>query len=151
MNVKEVVPLLRVASMETSLHFYVDGAGFTIKNRWLVEEKTRWCWLSLGGASLMLQDYLAGQTPPDKPGVGVSLYFNCEDALAIYREVTSRGLDASEPEVGNGMWVTSLRDPDGYRIEFASVTDAPEETRLSEMKGGPAAAQEKPYESNPQG
>lgn len=26
------------------------------------------------------------------------------------------------------MWVTSLRDPDGYRVEFESYTDAPEET-----------------------
>jgi hypothetical protein len=51
-----------------------------------------------------------------------------DDALGIYREVRKRGLSASKPFVGNGMWVTSLRDPDGYRIEFESSTDAPEET-----------------------
>mgnify|MGYP001791544363 CR=1 FL=1 len=123
-----------------------------MKNKWLVDEKIRWCWLSLGGASLMLQDYLESQVPADRPGGGVSLCFNCEDALAIYREVTTRGLEASEPEVGNGMWVTSLRDPDGYRIEFESVTDVPEETKLSEVKGRPGARQEKKRdESHTQG
>jgi hypothetical protein len=33
------------------------------------------------------------------------------------------------------MWVTSLRDPDGYRLEFESPTDVPEETRYSEGDG----------------
>jgi hypothetical protein len=33
------------------------------------------------------------------------------------------------------MWVTSLSDPDGYRIEFESYTDTPEDTRLSELEG----------------
>lgn len=30
------------------------------------------------------------------------------------------------------MWVTSLADSDGYRIEFKSFTDVPEETDYSE-------------------
>jgi len=31
------------------------------------------------------------------------------------------------------MWVTSLTDPDGYRIDFESPTDVPEETVYSEQ------------------
>jgi len=31
--------------------------------------------------------------------------------------------------------VTSLRDPDGYRIEFESFTDVPEETEYSDNPG----------------
>jgi hypothetical protein len=34
--------------------------------------------------------------------------------------------------VGNGLWVVPLTDPDGYRMEFSSPTDAPEETELKE-------------------
>jgi hypothetical protein len=30
------------------------------------------------------------------------------------------------------MWVTSLSDPDGYRIDFESDTDVPEGTQFSE-------------------
>ncbi len=65
-------------------------------------------------------------------GEGISIYFICKDALSIYRQVTSRGIKASRPVVGNGMWVTSLLDPDGYRIEFESCTDVPEDTEFSE-------------------
>jgi lactoylglutathione lyase len=60
--------------------------------------------------------------------VGVSICFICADALAIYGEVTARGIEASRPMVGNGMWNFSLSDPDGYRIEFESYTDVPEGT-----------------------
>jgi hypothetical protein len=34
--------------------------------------------------------------------------------------------------VGNRLWVVSLIDPDGYRIDFESPTDAPEESELEE-------------------
>jgi lactoylglutathione lyase len=138
-NVTELVPLLGVASMERSLGYYVDGLGFTTKNKWVVDGSVRWCWLALGGAALMLQE-LAKQgphspAPHGKLGEGVSLWFQCEDAVAIYHQVTSRGIEASEPQVGNALWDTALSDPDGYRIHFASPTDTPEETKLSEVTG----------------
>jgi lactoylglutathione lyase len=138
-NVTEVVPFLRVSSMERSLHYYVDGLGFTVQNKWVVNGSVRWCWLALGGAALMLQEFAKeghhSPAPQGKLGEGVSLNFQCEDAIAIYHEVTSRGIEASEPQVGNALWNISLSDPDGYRIYFASPTDAPEETKLSEVKG----------------
>ena len=62
----------------------------------------------------------------------MSICFVCRDALAIYREVKARGVAAETPFVGNAMWVTSLTDPDGYRIDFESPTDVPEETVYSE-------------------
>lgn len=64
--------------------------------------------------------------------MGVTICFNCNDALAIYREVTARGIQASRPFVGNGMWVISLLDADGYKIDFESITDVPEDTVLPE-------------------
>ncbi len=130
-NVSQVVPFFRVADMPRSIAFYVDGLGFTIRNRWDVDGQLRWCWLGLGGASLMLQTYV--RKPEGKLGEGVSLAFQCRDAIALYREFLGRGLHASEPQVGNSMWVTCLTDPDGYLLEFESSTDAPEETKLSEL------------------
>ena len=50
----------------------------------------------------------------------------CQDSA-----IRARGIEASRPFVGNGMWVTSLSDSDGYRIDFESYTDVPEETVLS--------------------
>ena len=135
-NVKQVIPFFRVTNIEESVRYYVDGLGFKMTNKWIDEGKLRWCWLELGGAALMLQEFrkagVNSWTPEGKVGVGVSICFQCEDALAIYREVTSRGIKASKPFVGNSMWVTSLLDPDGYRIEFESSTNEPEETEYSE-------------------
>jgi lactoylglutathione lyase len=70
--------------------------------------------------------------PP--PGQGVTISFQCRDALAIYHEVTARGIKASIPFVGNEMWVTGMSDPDGYKIEFESKTDVPEETVYSDRE-----------------
>lgn len=124
MNVKEAIPFFAIASMEASLRFYVDGLGFTMTNHWIDEGKLRWCMLRLGGAAIMLQEFETKRTVGD----GVTICFLCNDALAIYHDAIAKGLDAERPFVGNNMWVTSLSDPDGYRLVFESATDVPEET-----------------------
>jgi catechol 2,3-dioxygenase-like lactoylglutathione lyase family enzyme len=133
-NLRQAVPFLAVSNMDASLGFYVDGLGFEMTRKWVDDGTVRWCWLQRGGAALMLQDFRreGGRTwrPDGTLGLGVSIMFICADALAFYHEVTARGLPASRPFVGNGMWVTSLRDPDGYRVEFESPTDFPEDTVL---------------------
>jgi catechol 2,3-dioxygenase-like lactoylglutathione lyase family enzyme len=135
LNVRQAVPFFRVASMESSLRFYLDGLGFRMSKNWIVEGRVRWCWLEIGDAALMLQEFRTGREgswkPAGKLGEGVSICFICEDALALYREFKSRSIDASTPFVGNGMWVTGVKDPDGYRLEFESETETPEETLYS--------------------
>lgn len=133
-NVKQAVPFFRVSNIENSLRFYVDGLGFEMTKKWMDEGKLRWCWLQHGGAALMLQEFRKqghdSAVPDGKVGLGVSVCFKCEDALKIYREAFSRGIAAVRPFVGNGMWVTSLCDPDGYQLDFESDTDVPEQTIL---------------------
>jgi lactoylglutathione lyase len=134
-NVKQVVPFLWVINMEASISYYVDRLGFELVNRWIDDGKLRWCWLKLGGAAIMLQEYKQDHIPEIKRGEGVSICFQCEDALAIYSDALSKGIEAREPFVGNNMWVTIMKDPDGYVLDFESSTDVPEETRLSELGG----------------
>ena len=129
MNVKQAVPFFFVTDIERSLRFYVDGLGFTMTNRWIDEGKLRWCWLELGGAAMMLQELNA---PKQGLGEGVNICFTCEDALAIYRELRGRSVEAKRPFVGNAMWVTGVADPDGYQLYFESPTDAPEESEYTE-------------------
>lgn len=138
-NLKQIVPLLGVTDMERSLRFYLDGLGFVMKNKWEPEGRVRWCWLTRGGASLMLQEYLPGRRPEGVLGQGVSVCFQCGDAVALYREFRSRGIEAQEPFVGNSMWVTCFSDPDGYKLDFESMTDVPEETKLSEFEASKKA------------
>lgn len=138
-NVQQAVPFFGVSNMEASLRFYVGGLGFVMTKKWTPDgpDKIRWCWLEIGNAALMLQEFKKDHhpnsgRPEGKLGVGVSIYFQCNDALAIYRELTARGIQAKRPFVGNAMWVTSVEDPDGYKIEFESPTDVPEESLFTE-------------------
>jgi lactoylglutathione lyase len=41
---------------------------------------------------------------------GVSVCFQCKDALALYHVFTSRGIQARRPFVGNNMWVVCVED-----------------------------------------
>lgn len=136
-KVKQAVPFFMVTNIQQSVDFYVSGLGFEMANKWTPQGKLEWCWLRYGGAAVMLQEFrkekrellaAEGKTL----GVGVSICFDCEDALAIYRDVKSRGVQAERPFVGNAMWVTSVADPDGYKLFFESPTDAPEESLYAE-------------------
>ena len=115
-NVQQAVPFFRVSNIEASVRYYVDGLGFEMTKKWIDD----------GQAPLVLAP--AWERRPDaagvsqrraampgrrkaKLGVGVSICFTCKDALAIYREITSRGIAATRPFVGNAMWVTSVRGP----------------------------------------
>jgi len=131
-NVEKAVPFFGITNMEASLRYYVDGLGFEMTNKWVVDGRVRWCWLQYGGAALMLQEFTREGTPSGKLGEGMSVCFMCKDALAIYREVKARGIETKRPMVGNGLWVTALTDPDGYKIFFESPTDAPEESEYVE-------------------
>jgi lactoylglutathione lyase len=135
-NVKQAVPFFNVSNMEESLRHYVDGLGFVMTKKWIDDGQLRWCWLEIGDAALMLQEFRKeghdSWKPSCKVGEGVSICFMCEDALALFHEATARGIKVrGTPFVGNGLWVVSFPDPDGYRIDFESPTDVPEETQYS--------------------
>jgi len=138
-NVKQAVPFFGVTNMEASLRFYVDGLGFKMKHWWIPDraedhpDRIRWCWLQRGDAAVMLQEFLPERRPKETLGTGTSICFMCEDALELYRDFKANGIETRQrPFVGNRLWVVPLADPDGYRIEFESPTDKPEETELQE-------------------
>ena len=129
-NVRQAVPFLWVHDIQRSLTFYVDGLGFAISKRWLDDGKVRWCWLELGGAAIMLQEFWTEgrhrNVPAGTVGLGVVIHFLCADAVVMWRELDARGLAVKRPVVGNGTWVTQIVDPDGYQLFFQSPTDAAE-------------------------
>lgn len=134
-NIKLAVPFFRVANMQASLKFYTEGLGFAITNTWTPRGVIEWCWLERDKVSLMLQqpasEWVEKHPAEGKPGAGVSITFQCVDALAIYHEFCAKGLTPSRPFVGNGMWVTCIADPDGYHLDFESITSTPEGTEYT--------------------
>lgn len=132
-NIQLAVPFFMVMDMHTSLKFYTEKLGFALINQWIPRDKIEWCWLQRDSVSLMLQE------PRNKEkfdgvekGTGISICFQCKDALALYDEFKLKGIEMNEPFVGNNMWVVCVNDPDGYRLDFESATDVPEETKYSE-------------------
>ncbi len=73
-NVQQAVPFFSVSNIEASLHYYVNGLGFEMTNKWIVDGKIRWCWLQKGRAALMLQEFAKegrdSWVPEGKVGVG---------------------------------------------------------------------------------
>jgi lactoylglutathione lyase len=78
-NVKQAVPFFSVTNMEASLRFYVDGLGFKMKRWWIPDQadgqddykpdgRIRWCWLELGEAAIMLQEFLPERQPKETLG-----------------------------------------------------------------------------------
>jgi lactoylglutathione lyase len=135
-NVRQAVPFFNVKDIEASLRFYVEGLAFTLTRQWKLDGRIRWCWLEREGVAIMLQEYWKDGQPGGWPagvlGQGVSICFVCADAIAVYHDSQARGLNPSRPFVGNNLWVTSFTDPDGYRLDFESPTDVPEETVYSD-------------------
>jgi uncharacterized glyoxalase superfamily protein PhnB len=139
-NVTQAIPFFGITNMEASLRFYANGLGFAMTNSWVpdhddhypTDQKIRWCRLELGDAAIMLQEFPPQGQPKEALGKGVTVCFQCEDALALYRGFRARGIQTKRPFVGNGLWVVPVLDPDGYRLEFNSPTDAAEESELEE-------------------
>ena len=121
-----------VNDIDRSLTFYTKDLGFDVKIDWRPHGKIEWCWLERESVAFMIQEYRKEFVPKEKLGVGVSICFMCNDALALYNEFLQKGMSPQEPFVGNNLWVVQLTDPDGYNLAFESPTDVPEETKFSE-------------------
>ncbi len=124
MKVERTVPLLVVSDIARSREFYCDGLGFETANRAETKGVLTWCWLEhSGGAALMLQQECDEDPPAAQRGKGIVFYFLCDDADAVYREITERGVTATEPAVAfYGMNQTFVTDPDGYELCFENST-----------------------------
>lgn len=134
-NVRLAMPFFMVRDMEASLSFYAEKLGFKMTHQWTPRGKIEWCSLQRDDVSLMLQqpantDHWLYNL--QDAGKGISICFQCADALALYHEFKAKGVKIGEPFVGNNMWVVAFSDPDGYRLDFESNTDVPEETKYSE-------------------
>jgi uncharacterized glyoxalase superfamily protein PhnB len=121
LTVRQLKPLLAVADIQRSVEFYRDRLGFSLTGEAENEGKMFWCSMERGGSAIMLQQAEDEDGPAEGRGRGISFYFICDDADAIYAELTSRGLHLSPPSIAYyGMKQVVVPEPDGYYICFES-------------------------------
>ncbi len=129
--VRKLCPLLFVQDINRSIEFYRDKIGFKMANQAETRGKVFWCWLERDGAAIMLQQAGEEDGPAEGRGSGVVFYFICDDAEAMFAELTSRGLQLKLPKVAYyGMKQLFVPEPDGYSICFESEVE-PHAQKLS--------------------
>lgn len=122
--VRHIWPLLMVQDIDRSVGFYRDQLGLAVVGRAESAGKLFWCRLERGGASVMLQQAEEEDGTAEERGRGVSFYFVCVDADAMYEELSGRGLELDRPIVAPyGMKQLFVPEPDGYAVCFESPVD----------------------------
>ena len=126
-----LVPEFAVSDWQASKNFYCNILGFSCEYE---RAEEGFCYLSLGGAELMIDQIGAGRTfddghlPGSYPfgkGLNVQIRVASVDALvraladngiALYLPLEERWYRKGDKEVGNRQFVVA--DPDGYLLRF---------------------------------
>jgi glyoxylase I family protein len=117
-----LTPLLEVFDLPTSIAFYCDLLGFEL----ISGDKSWWCMLKLGEATLMLNTAYEDHERPAEPEpsrvsghADTSLYFSSPDPEEVYLHLRTNKWIVTEPMVTSyGMRQVSTRDPDGFQLFF---------------------------------
>lgn len=129
-EVQELVPLLQVFDMPTSIRFYRDMLGFKVsgnsKPKSQDSDDVNWAMLELGPATVMLNTAYDPDDVPEAPDMArweghqdTCLYFGCPDVDSTYEYLKSKGIECDPPKVvWYGMKQLYLKDPDGFGICF---------------------------------
>jgi catechol 2,3-dioxygenase-like lactoylglutathione lyase family enzyme len=124
--------------MPTSVRFYRDKLGFTVKMTSPSlggEDRFHWCLLELGETQLMLNtayEFDDERPVPRDPRRTAAhddtcVYFSCPDVDAAYEEFRSRGIALDRPKVAPyGMKQLYFHDPDGFGLCFQWAAESAE-------------------------
>ncbi len=124
-----LMALIYVSDLRRSVDFYTEKLGFSLVGYWDGEEKAikptydeahtpGFAMVRAGEARVGLHIW-EGESAPPAGGVGLDL--RVDDVDAFYRELTERGVQASEPrDFPWGQRMIFLKDPDGHPWSFYS-------------------------------
>lgn len=119
LEARGVAPGLTTNDLTRSIHFYVDGLGFTITDRHEADGQLRFVMLKAGRAELGLgQDDFAKGKDRVKGG-GMRLYFTTSQdlpQLAARAKAAGLTLDHDVMAMPWGQMAFALTDPDGFKV-----------------------------------
>ena len=118
-----IAPGFTVNDLSKSIHFYVEGLGFTITDRNEADGKLRFVMMKAGNGEMALgQDDFAKGKDRVK-GVAVRLYITTKQdlkQLAAQAKATGIVLDHEVMAMPWGQMAFAVTDPDGFKLTIAN-------------------------------
>ena len=120
LRVRAMSPAYTVDDLERSLKLYVDGMGFTVKDRWEEDGKLLGVMLVAGSVQIGLSQDDWSKGRDRKKGVGTSLYLQTvQDLDALAARCRTHGVEVYGPKTEPwGARVLHVVDPDGFKLVF---------------------------------
>lgn len=130
MPIKNMTPMLSVASIQKTLDFYKDILDFDIIDQFEEDGSIKWACIESGDIEMMFsqQSESAKSNPSKKKGI--VLYFYVEDVQELHSNLRNKGYETADLRVTiYGMREFQLEDPDGYELWLAEPTTDPPTVR----------------------
>ncbi len=125
MQLKQMIPMLNVSNIGTSISFYQDALGFKVVSDEASVQEWKWAIIASGTTELMLSET---EHPPTLAKIAnvlqsedwpVLFYFYPEAVKPLHQSLLDKGYAPSElSETFYGMLEFSLQDPDGHLLCF---------------------------------
>lgn len=121
MKFKNLIPLLDVSDVESSILFYSEALGFKIEDQLTWNGKTDWALLKAGKTKVMLSQGSDTALQTERVAPNSVLFLYPEDTEWLYSTLDSKGYEMTNVQKGkSGTNEFCLTDPDGYILWFSS-------------------------------
>lgn len=125
MTFKNMIPMLNVSQLETSLEFYEKALGFQVVSPTEAIASWRWANIRSGNVELMLSEsdcemsLKQGIHPHEDTSWPCIYYFYPNNIGELHKQLIQQGFSPTRLEVTDyGMREFSLQDPDGHMLSF---------------------------------
>ncbi|HPG07643.1 MAG TPA: VOC family protein [Saprospiraceae bacterium] len=121
--IKACIPVIPSFDLEKSLHFWVEGLGFTVDSKMIDKGKLKGCMIHCQEVFLWLNERAGSLTKADNYE-GIRLYWTPTDINATRERLKELGYDVSDIEDRNyGQTEFFVTDDDGYSHCFGVASD----------------------------
>ena len=123
LRLRSLSPALTADDLERSVRFYVDGLGFTVRERWEEEGKLLGVMLVAGSCQIGLSqdDWAKGRDR--QKGVGFRIFAEtAQDLDALAARMREHGVEPDGPKTEPwGSRALTVTDPDGFKLTLTAV------------------------------